>query len=88
MDNPQLYVLVGEGDEKADWVVLSNFDWGKEEAQKVAKRLLIPQRIYKLVPVYEVGIKTVHEFQIKNLEPVTDRRDWDEADRQEAERGG
>lgn len=64
MDNPTQYVIIGEGDEKADWVVLSNLEWGKEQALKTAKGLLIRQRIYKLVPVYEVDVRTVHEFPV------------------------
>lgn len=91
MRNPELYVLAGEGDDKGDWATFADLDLSKEQALKLAMMLKIPQRVYKLVLVYEVGVKTVHEFPITDFTAQgnycpDDRRDWSEADRLEAER--
>lgn len=87
--NPQSYVLITDSDtlDPEKWEVFSNLDYGKEQASKRAEAHFgYRQVIYKLVPVYAAYLKVTTEVIVSNLEPRDDRRDWDEADRQEAER--
>lgn len=68
MNNPQLYVLVGEGDSVQDWHVLSNLDWGKTQAVKTLESTRLKQTIYKLVPVYEADLETTTKIVEKVFE--------------------
>lgn len=88
MNNPTLYVKLNDGDfDSAEFA--SNFEWLQKQAISAAGITRGRQVIYKLVPVFVASLKITTEVISEDIAAVQvpdDRRDWDEADRIEAER--